>query len=382
MLTTSLYVHIPWCIQKCPYCDFNSHRSPDSLPEKSYVDKLLFDLEQDISLYGAREIEAIFIGGGTPSLLSGQAVQQLMKGIADRLPFKENIEITMEANPGTAEQNRFEAYRQIGVNRLSLGIQSFCESQLQNLGRIHNGMEALDAITMARKAGFENINLDIMHGLPNQTIDQGLDDLRQAITHQPNHISWYQLTLEPNTVFYKKPPKLPNENDCALLEEQGFALLSQHGYQRYEISAFAKDGMRSAHNLNYWTYGDYYGIGAGAHGKLTLKQNHTIIRTQKKRQPKDYLQAPIESLSQTKTINQSERLFEFMLNTSRLQQPIPKALFIEQTGLTMLQLEPKLNKAFEKGLIKLNKDDWQITDLGRRFTNDLQALFLPDQVAT
>ena len=378
MIPTALYIHIPWCILKCPYCDFNSHRSPETIPEQSYIERLLADLTHDVSLYGCRELTAIFIGGGTPSLLSGQAMQILLEGVASILPFKQSIEITMEANPGTAEQSRFEAYRRAGVNRLSLGIQSFCPQKLRQLGRIHNGDEAEQAIHMARHSGFDNINLDIMHGLPNQTIDEGLADLQRAIDHQPNHLSWYQLTLEPNTVFYKKPPKLPNDDDCALLEEKGFALLQSQGFQRYEISAFARDNQSSQHNLNYWTYGDYFGIGAGAHGKLTLADQATIIRSQKKRQPKDYLNTAVDSLAICHPVSEDERVFEFMLNTSRLHQPVHLTLFEQRTGLQANILLQGLQMAEKQGLIKMNSDSFEITALGRRFTNDLQAIFLPE----
>ncbi|WP_367608209.1 radical SAM family heme chaperone HemW [Legionella sp. W05-934-2] len=377
MLPTTLYIHIPWCIQKCPYCDFNSHRKPETWQEDPYIDKLLADLKQDILRFGVRQIDAIFLGGGTPSLLSGQAIHRLLKGVAQQLPLTQNLEITMEANPGTAEQQRFLMYRQAGVNRLSLGIQSFCPQQLKNLGRIHNAEEAYKAIDMARSAGFDNLNLDIMHGLPNQTLEQGLDDLKKAIAFQPNHISWYQLTLEPNTLFYKKPPNLPSDDACAVIEEMGFHLLSQQGYHRYEISAFAKPGRPSQHNLNYWTFGDYFGIGAGAHGKLTSLDGTTIVRTQKKRQPNDYLKAAVETLAQSHSLEQADILFEFMLNTSRLQQPIPLALFAERTGLEISLLKEGLDSASSKGLIHFQDDHWQITELGRRFTNDLQSLFLP-----
>lgn len=377
MIPTALYIHIPWCIQKCPYCDFNSHKSPEHLPEKPYIDTLLNDLKRDIECYGTREIISIFIGGGTPSLLDGASYHYLLTSIHTLLPFAKNIEITLEANPGTVEQHRFNDYRQAGINRLSIGIQSFQPHQLKRLGRIHDSQQAHLAIDAAKKAGFDNFNLDLMHGLPQQTIDEAILDLNTALAHEPTHLSWYQLTIEPNTVFYKKPPVLPHDDLIAEMEDTGFALLDRHGYSRYEISAFAKPDRESRHNLNYWVFGDYYGIGAGAHGKLTHLETHQIIRTQKQRQPKDYLDPQKSLLAQTHDVQDDERIFEFMLNTTRLNQPITTSLFEERTGLPRDRIELKLDTAVQKGLLKYNETGWQITTLGRRFTNDLQTLFLP-----
>lgn len=380
MLPTSLYIHIPWCIRKCPYCDFNSHKSPEILPEQQYIDALIADLCDDLASFPAREISTIFIGGGTPSLLSAETYDALFTQLKRLLPFAPDIEITMEANPGTVEQQRFNAYRQLGINRLSLGIQSFNPAHLKTLGRIHDDQQAHKAIDAARRAGFDNLNLDIMHGLPNQSQAEGLDDLNQALAHQPEHLSWYQLTLEPNTVFYKQQPILPNDDDSDELEQAGFAQLMKQGFERYEISAFSKPGKAARHNLNYWLFGDYYGIGAGAHGKLSvLEEGKTsVYRTRKQRQPKDYLQRDKAFLVEKSAVNADSRLFEFMLNATRLQQTIANSLFTERTGLPFALLQAKLAKAAARGLINLGDSTWQVSDRGRRFTNDLQAEFLPD----
>ncbi|BCA94392.1 YggW family oxidoreductase [Legionella antarctica] len=375
MLPLSLYVHIPWCIRKCPYCDFNSHKSPEQLPEQHYVQALIADLQTDVSRFNAREISSIFIGGGTPSLFSAEAYDILFTELKKILPFAQHIEITMEANPGSVEQQRFTDYRQLGINRLSLGIQSFNPVHLKALGRIHDEKQAHCAIEAARKAGFDNLNLDIMHGLPNQSISQGIADLVAAITYQPEHLSWYQLTIEPNTVFYKEKPPLPSEDDAYWLEEQGFLLLQDSGLTRYEISAFSKPNYQAQHNLNYWLFGDYFGIGAGAHGKLSTPTG--ILRTRKQRQPKDYQNPEKPFLAGLEHVEGDELVFEFMLNATRLEQPVPLELFTATTGLEITTLLPKLKLAQNKNLVLLTNAYWQVTALGRRYTNDLQALFLP-----
>ncbi|KTD08409.1 radical SAM family heme chaperone HemW [Legionella jamestowniensis] len=377
MLPTSLYIHIPWCIRKCPYCDFNSHKSPSSLPEDTYVQALVADFKADLDTFPApQEISSIFIGGGTPSLFSAKAYDSLLSQLNKLIPFTRGIEITLEANPGTVEQQRFNNYRQLGINRLSLGIQSFNSQHLKNLGRIHDDEQAHRAIQAARRAGFDNINIDLMHGLPGQTVEQGLSDLAIAINHQPEHLSWYQLTIEPNTVFYKKRPVLPNEDEACELEDKGLELLAINGFTRYEISAFCKTEKEARHNLNYWLFGDYYGIGAGAHGKLTSAEGH-VFRTRKHRQPADYLDLT-KPYATKEAVKPELLIFEFMLNTTRLHQPIAYQLFYERTGLAFTQLEPLLTIAAEKKLISLHASFWQITELGRRYTNDLQALFLPE----
>ncbi|QMT59266.1 radical SAM family heme chaperone HemW [Legionella sp. PC997] len=374
MIPLSLYIHIPWCIRKCPYCDFNSHKSPESLPEQNYVQALIADLKTDLEHFEAGEICSIFIGGGTPSLFSAQAYDTLFTELRRLLSFAEDIEITLEANPGTVEQQRFTEYRHIGINRLSLGIQSFNPEHLNTLGRIHDAQQAHRAIESARNAGFNNLNLDIMHGLPKQSVAQGIEDLKTAIAHQPEHLSWYQLTIEPNTVFYKEKPPLPSEDDAWHLEEEGFALLKESGFERYEISAFAQSTRQARHNLNYWLFGDYLGIGAGAHGKITTSEG--ILRTRKHRQPKEYLDSNKPFLASRDIVTPQDLLFEFMLNTTRLEQPIPLELFTQTTGRPLSALLPKLKIAEQKKLITLTDAHWQVTAFGRRYTNDLQALFL------
>lgn len=375
MIPLSLYIHIPWCIRKCPYCDFNSHKGPETLPEFNYIQALLDDLKADLCRFEPRIIHSIFIGGGTPSLFSAAAYEQLFLELKRLIPFSPNIEITMEANPGSVEQQRFTEYRQLGINRLSLGIQSFNSAHLKRLGRIHDAHQAHRAIESARKAGFTNLNLDIMHGLPNQSIHEGMEDLRTALSYQPEHFSWYQLTIEPNTVFYKENPPLPSEDDAFFLEQQGLALLEESGMKRYEISAFSQVNKQAQHNLNYWLFGDYLGIGAGAHGKITTLPH--IVRTRKHRQPKDYLNTEKPFLAHLESIEAKEVIFEFMLNTTRLEQAIPLTLFSERTGLDSALLIPKLKLAEQKNLLTLTDNDWQITDFGRRYTNNLQTLFLP-----
>ncbi|WP_454785471.1 radical SAM family heme chaperone HemW [Legionella sp. WA2024007413] len=374
MIPLSLYIHIPWCIRKCPYCDFNSHKSPESLPEQNYVQALIADLKTDLEHFEAGDICSIFIGGGTPSLFSAQAYDTLFTELRRLLSFAEDIEITLEANPGTVEQQRFTEYRHIGINRLSLGIQSFNPEHLNTLGRIHDAQQAHRAIESARNAGFNNLNLDIMHGLPKQSVAQGIEDLKTAIAHQPEHLSWYQLTIEPNTVFYKEKPPLPSEDDAWHLEEEGLALLKESGFERYEISAFAQSTRQARHNLNYWLFGDYLGIGAGAHGKITTSEG--ILRTRKHRQPKEYLDSNKPFLASRDLVTPQDLLFEFMLNTTRLEQPIPLELFAQTTGRPLSALLSKLKIAEQKKLITLTDAHWQVTAFGRRYTNDLQALFL------
>ena len=332
----SLYVHVPWCVRKCPYCDFNSHQQHGELPEQAYVDALLDDLDRDLAGAGARPLQSIFIGGGTPSLFSAQSYERLLGELRKRLHFADDIEITLEANPGTFEQAKFRDYRSIGINRLSIGIQSFDALQLQRLGRIHNGDEALRAADIARQSGFDNFNLDLMFGLPGQSEAQALQDLQQAIACQPTHLSWYQLTIEPNTEFFRRPPVLPADDAVADMQQAGIALLASAGFKRYEVSAFARAGRTSRHNLNYWQFGDYLGIGAGAHGKLT----HTgtdgalvVERMRKTRMPQHYLAAAGQYTVERKAVPASELPFEFMMNALRLCEGVDSGLYHVRTGL-------------------------------------------------
>lgn len=381
MLPLSLYIHIPWCIQKCPYCDFNSHKSPTTLPEIDYVHALIQDLKIDIELerhhvQRIRPIHSIFIGGGTPRLLSEKAYGFLFEQLHQLLDLSQIQEITLEANPNSAETRRFKGYRALGINRLSIGVQSFNNQQLKTLGRAHDNQMAQQAIGAAREAGFERVNIDIMHSLPNQTLPEAITDLTTALALAPEHISWYQLTLEPNTVFYSKPPNLPEAELTYQIESEGQALLAQHGFLPYEISAYAKPQEASLHNLNYWQFGDYLGIGAGAHGKLSHPDLSVITRTQKMRQPKDYLNPAKPFMSDSHPLNHSARIFEFMLNATRLNQAIPHTLFTERTGLEFEHIAAYLKQAESKQLIHLTQTHWQVTDFGRQFTNDLQQIFL------
>ncbi|MFZ7217294.1 radical SAM family heme chaperone HemW [Avibacterium avium] len=375
----SLYVHIPWCVQKCPYCDFNSHAQKGGIPEQEYIAHLLSDLRQDLARYqasiGDRTLHSIFIGGGTPSLFSAQSIAQLLQGIEQQIPFAPNIEITLEANPGTAEASRFAGYVEAGVNRLSLGIQSFDDEKLQRLGRIHNSAEAKNAVQMAKDAGFKRINLDLMHGLPNQTLTQALDDLRQAIALEPSHLSWYQLTIEPNTMFAYRPPTLPDDDALWDIFEQGHRLLSQAGYGQYETSAYAKAGDQCRHNLNYWRFGDYLAIGCGAHGKLTFP-NGDIFRFSKTKHPKGYMRG--EYLYEEKPIPLDERPFEFFMNRFRLLEPVPKIEFENLTGLSCDVIAEQIDWAKSQKYIQENHRTWQITEQGKLFLNELLTEFLPE----
>lgn len=373
---TSLYIHMPWCIKKCPYCDFNSHEArSNQLPEDQYINALLRDLELDIERYGSRQLHSIFIGGGTPSLFSGRSYQRLLRGIQALTPFESSIEISLEANPHSSEYDQFMAYLDAGINRVSLGIQSFNDATLERIGRLHRREHALQAILAAQQAGFQRINLDIMYACPSQNPDSALRDLQQACETQATHVSWYQFTLEPNTYFYKFPPPLPHDDMIEQMEHQGLELLAQHDFQRYEISAFQKNQQASHHNLNYWRFGDYFGIGAGAHGKITLPGPTQVMRTQKHRMPQTYLQA-MDPCCESKSLTQEDLIFEFMLNALRLEEPMSLSCFEQRTGLPKTTIQPKLAHALDQGWINLTQDVFQITSLGRNFTNDVQALFL------
>ncbi|WP_139317756.1 radical SAM family heme chaperone HemW [Pseudomonas sp. PA1(2017)] len=372
----ALYVHIPWCVRKCPYCDFNSHAAGPNLPEEAYVDALLADLDADLAQAHGRPLTSIFFGGGTPSLFSARALGRLLEGVERRIPFAGDIEITLEANPGTFEQEKFAAYRRLGINRLSIGVQSFQAEKLKALGRIHDGDEAVRAADMARAAGFDNFNLDLMHGLPDQSLDDALGDLRIAIAQAPTHLSWYQLTVEPNTVFWNQPPVLPEDDTLWDIQEAGQALLAEHGYAQYEVSAYAQPERMARHNLNYWTFGDFLGIGAGAHGKLSTLDGR-ISRTWKTRLPKDYLDPAKRYSAGERLLTAEELPFEFLMNVLRLSDGCSAELFSQRTGLPVEQLAKAREQAQRRGLLQAEPTRLVATREGQLFLNDLLQYFLP-----
>jgi len=369
----SLYIHIPWCVQKCPYCDFNSHALKGEVPHSEYVQHLLKDLDQDLPLTAGREVRTIFIGGGTPSLLSSEAMQQLMDGVRARLPLAADAEITMEANPGTVEADRFSGYQRAGINRISIGVQSFSPQKLTRLGRIHGPDEAVRAAQLAAGLGLRSFNLDLMHGLPDQSLEEALDDLRQAIALNPPHLSWYQLTIEPNTLFGSRPPVLPDDDALWDIFEQGHQLLSAAGYQQYETSAYAKPGYRCEHNLNYWRFGDYLGIGCGAHGKLTQPDGR-IVRTVKTRHPRGFMKGSY--LDKQHDVPDEDKPFEFFMNRFRLLEAAPRADFQRYTGLNEAMIRPQIDAAIAAGYVQEQPEHWQITEKGKLFLNSLLELFM------
>ena len=374
----SLYVHLPWCVRKCPYCDFNSHTAGDSAPTDRYVDALLSDLERERSRAGDRPVESIFLGGGTPSLFAPRQIERLLSAVAARFTLVADAEVTMEANPGTVESGSPAGYRAAGVNRLSIGAQSFDDDALRRLGRIHSSADIHRTVEAVKAAGFDNFNLDLMHGLPGQTVAAAESDVRTAIGLEPTHISWYQLTLEPNTVFHARPPRdLPDEELAFDIQDAGGALLREAGFAQYEVSAWAQAGHRCRHNMNYWQFGDYLAVGAGAHGKLSDAQG--VSRYRKPANPLQYMLA-MEQQSDCgplEPITRDELLFEFMLNALRLADGFPEAVFSERTGLSAAVLEEGASSAMKKGLLRRDTDAaWRPTELGWRFLNDLQAEFL------
>ncbi|QDX29026.1 radical SAM family heme chaperone HemW [Dickeya poaceiphila] len=372
----SLYIHIPWCVQKCPYCDFNSHALKGEVPHDDYVAHLLADLDADLLLAGGRPLHSIFIGGGTPSLLSAGAMQHVLDGVRARLPLTPDAEITMEANPGTVEADRFSGYQRAGVNRISIGVQSFSPDKLTRLGRIHGPEEAKRAARLAAGLGLRSFNLDLMHGLPEQLLDEALDDLRQAIALNPPHLSWYQLTIEPNTLFGSRPPVLPDDDALWDIFEQGHRLLSDAGYQQYETSAYAKPGYQCQHNLNYWRFGDYLGIGCGAHGKITFADG-AIVRTVKTRHPRGYMQG--NYLQQRSEVALADRPFEFFMNRLRLLEPAPRTEFTAYTGLPESVIRTQLDAALAQGYLTETGQHWQVTEHGKLFLNSLLELFLAEE---
>lgn len=376
----SLYIHFPWCVKKCPYCDFNSHTLRQELPEQEYVKHLLLNLEQLMPQIEGREIISLFLGGGTPSLFSPAAFDSLLKALNKQLHFVPNIEITMEANPGTIEQSKFQGYFDVGINRISLGIQSFNDQKLERLGRIHDANQAMSAIEAVKNAGFKNFNLDLMYGLPQQSPEDALADIKTALSFNPPHLSWYQLTLEPNTYFYKHPPKLPQEQHMLKIEAAGLAQLEQAGFKRYEISAFSQN-RPCRHNTNYWQFGDYLALGAGAHGKITNPETKQITRFDNYRNPKQYMDPTRPYQKNHHVVAPQELAFEYMLNALRLTQGTPLSYFEQRTYRPVSSIASQIKQAIEKKLLYPDTQTLQATPLGLNYLNDLTVLFLPNDQA-
>jgi putative oxygen-independent coproporphyrinogen III oxidase len=380
----SLYIHIPWCVRKCPYCDFNSHALKNELPEEAYVAALIQDLDENLHYIQDRPLASIFFGGGTPSLFSASAIAAILEAVQKRIQCPPEMEITLEANPGTFEQQRFKDYRFIGINRLSIGVQSLQDKHLQTLGRIHDKTTAVRAVKTAQDAGFENMNVDIMFGLPQQSLAEGLQDLQEALNFNTPHLSWYQLTLEPNTAFYHQRPPLPPDDQIWAMQIEGQALLAAHRFKQYEVSAYSQKEQHCHHNLNYWRYGDYLGIGAGAHSKITLKpadttqsqEAKTIIRHWQVKNPRDYLNSKLNKTAQQIQVSPQEMPFEFMLNGLRLCDGISLSLFEERTGLGIKTITEALTQAQNKKLLEISDHYLKPTELGKRFLNDLVEMFL------
>lgn len=376
-----LYVHIPWCVRKCPYCDFNSHEVRGDIPESAYVDTLITDLEQDLPEVWGRPVETVFIGGGTPSLFAPETIDQLLSDLRARLPLTPGAEITMEANPGAVDHVRFAEFRDAGINRISLGVQSLDDRLLERIGRVHDAAAARSACEGIRAAGFDQWNIDLMYGLPGQTVAQALSDLAAALSLGSPHLSHYQLTIEPNTAFYHRPPALPDDDAQWDMQLRCQALLAVHGLEQYEISAFAIPGHQCRHNLNYWRFGDYLGIGAGAHAKITSVQEQRIRRYSKTRNPRDYIEraAGTDRIAEERRLSTAETGLEFMMNALRLNDGFSPRLFAEHSGLPLSLFEAPLARAAGLGLLERTHDRVQATEQGRRYLNDLLALFLSDE---
>lgn len=374
----SLYIHVPWCVRKCPYCDFNSHNSPQEIPEKAYVDALLRDLEQEVPLIWGRAVQTIFIGGGTPSLFSAEAYDRLFSGLRALLPLHHDAEITLEANPGTLEAGRFKEYRALGINRLSIGIQSFDDEALTKLGRIHNSKQAIKAVEAAHAADYDNFNLDLMFGLPGQDENKAAADVETAIALQPAHISYYQLTIEPNTLFYAQPPTLPDDDPIYDWQLQNQTRLAKAGYMQYETSAYAKQGRQCRHNVNYWQFGDYIGIGAGAHGKISSAAPQQIARRVKQKQPLAFIDTAGEDtcLLEQSLVAEDEVGFEFMLNAMRLLDGVATPLFQQHTGVPISTIRGAMQRAEALGLVEHSISRIRPTEKGQRYLNSLIELFL------
>jgi len=375
----ALYVHMPWCVRKCPYCDFNSHQLKTAEPDGAYIDALLRDFDRELPWLAGRRIDTVFFGGGTPSLFAPEDYARLIGAMRQRIAFAADVEITLEANPGTIECGRFAGYRQAGINRVSLGAQTFSPAALARLGRIHTADDTHRAVGELRAAGIDNFNLDLMYALPEQTLDEAIEDVGSACALRPTHISYYQLTLEPGTVFYSRPPSLPDDEAAWRMETEGHKRLAAHGYRQYEVSAFAQPGAQCRHNLNYWLFGDYLGLGAGAHGKLTQGLPDRIVRTVKPKQPREFqerVSTADTAIGERKPIPRNDLPFEYMLNALRLNEGFTALGFEARTGLDIASIEPILFKVWTRGLIERSQNGWKPTDLGRRFLNDLQASFL------
>lgn len=373
----ALYIHVPWCVRKCPYCDFNSHKMPETLPEKAYLAALRADLEQALPLIWGRSVVSVFIGGGTPSLLSAGAIDEMMSMLRAYLSLQPTAEITLEANPGTAEAARFSAYAQSGINRISLGIQSFNDHALGALGRVHDAAQAKAAITYALDS-FKRINLDIMYSLPNQSIEESLLDINTAVSFNPSHLSLYHLSLEPNTVFAKYPPVLPSEDESADMQDALIQLTAEQGYEHYEVSAYAKPGFQAEHNRNYWEFGDYLGIGPGAHSKLSFHDR--ILRESRLSNPQSWIDQAVRNdgshIANSYAVAAAELPFEFMLNALRLREGVPAEYFEERTGQPLSVILPTIRRAIDKGLIAPHPSRIKASELGWRFLTDLQEMFL------
>ena len=376
----TLYIHIPWCVRKCPYCDFNSHEVRSGIPERDYISALLADLEQELPAAWGRPVDSVFFGGGTPSLFSPEGIDRLLGELRARLSLKPGAEITLEANPGTVDHARFSGFRDAGINRLSIGVQSFQPGLLEKIGRIHDRRDAIRAAEAAHDAGFDNFNIDLMFGLPDQTQQQAMDDLRIAMDLEPAHVSWYELTIEPNTWFYRHPPRLPDDRRLWAMQTAGYALLEARGYQRYEVSAYARAGKQCRHNLNYWLFGDYLGIGAGAHGKLTDTADQAIRRSAKIRHPRDYLGVPGNGTFRSThwKLTPGDVVLEFLMNALRLARGFSVDDFTSATGLPLALLEPGAAGALEEGLLVHAGDRWHASEKGQRYLNDLLQYWLPE----
>lgn len=375
----SLYIHLPWCVRKCPYCDFNSHEVRGDFPADEYIDALLRDLEQDLPLVWGRPVNSVFFGGGTPSLFGAAHFERLLSGFRARLPFSPGLEITLEANPGTLERDRFAAYRDSGINRVSLGVQSFNDKALSSIGRIHGRAEVMQAVESLHAANIDNFNLDLMYALPGQRLADAAEDVREAIDCLPAHVSHYQLTIEPNTAFYAASPVLPDEELAWDMQETCGALLVRSGFEQYEVSAWAQAGRECAHNLNYWRYGDYLGIGAGAHGKITLPAERAVKRRIRVRHPLSWMQAIAGGggLAEDRLVTDEERSFEFFLNQLRLRRGVQKSQFEARTGLDWAFVSQRVDELLSRGLAVEEQGRLVPTELGWRFSNESQAIFLP-----